>query len=247
MSKTGKYLEFIALVVLTGLVLSGCLSGPESLTDTMPTGADGSSLSAQSGGGSSSARAGGSSASVRAGGDSSSAQGGLIHRLGAEGQKKWSKFVERLGKCWLFWLIILIICIVCVIICRTVKRRVRKPLKRNIIIASVILASLGLIYGVVYFGMMWNDGKLKNSKWEQVFKRVDFKRIPFKNKEAKTEHAYINTNRLNVRSGPSLSGKIIRGLPRNTRLEVIDDSGTWWKVKYENTEGYVNSKYLRKE
>ena len=108
--------------------------------------------------------------------------------------------------------------------------------------ASVILASLGLIFGVLHFGIMRNDGNFKTLKWEQAFKRV-----PFKNKAAKTKHAYINANRLNVRSGPSLSHKIVRGLPRNTRVEVLNDTGTWWKVKYENIEGYVNSKYLRRE
>jgi len=236
MNKTKKYLEFIiVLVVLIGLVLSGCLSGPASLTgkDKDATGAGGSS---------SSARAGGSLSSAQAGGNLSSAKSGVIHRFSAASQKTWSKFVGFLGKSWLFLLIILIICTVCTIICRTVKRKVRDPLKRNVIMASVILASLGLIFGVLHSGVMRNDGKPQTLKWEQVFKRV-----PLKNNKAKTKHAYINTNRLNVRAGPSPSHKIIRGLPRNTRVEVIDDSRTWWKVKYEKTEGYVNSRYLRRE
>jgi len=242
MNKTKKYLEFIVvLVVLIGLVLSGCLSGPASLTDRDKD------TSTGAGGGSSAARGGGSLSSAQGGGNSSSAQGGVIHRLGAAGQKTWSKLVGFLGKNWLFLLIILIICIVCAYVCRTVRRKIRRPLKRNLTMASVILASLGLIFGVLHYGIMRNDGNLQALKWEQVFKRVDFKRVPFKNNAAKTKHAYINANRLNVRSGPSPSHKIIRGLPRNTRVEVINDSGTWWKIKYEKTEGYVNSKYLRRE
>jgi len=245
MNKANRYLEFIALVVLIGLVLAGCLSGPASLTDrdTMPPGADGSSPSARAGGGSSSARGGGSLSAAQSGGNLSSAQSGVIHRLGAAVQKTWSKFVGFLGKNWLFLLIILIICTVCTIICRIIKRKTKKaPLKRFLLMTPVILTSLGLSFGVFYFGIMGHDRNVQTLKWEQFSKRV-----PFKNKEAKKKHAYINTNRLNVRSGPSLSHKIIRGLPRNTRLEVLDDSGTWWKVKYENIEGYANSKYLRRE
>ena len=106
----------------------------------------------------------------------------------------------------------------------------------------VILISLGLIFGVLYFGMMGHDRNFQTYKERQLFKRV-----PLENNEAEPEYAYINANRLNVRAGPSLSDKIIRGLPRNTRIEVIDNSETWWKVKHEDIEGYVNSKYLRKE
>lgn len=250
MNKAHKYSGFIALVVLIGLVISGCASLDG--TDTASAGAGGSSpsaraggssSSAQGGGSSSSAQAGGGSASAKAAGDSSSAQAVGIHRPIAAVEKTWSKSVGFLGKNWLSLLIILIICTVCATICRTIKRKMKKPLiKRNIIMASVVLASLGLIFGVLRFGIMRNDGNFQHFKLEQVLKRV-----PLKNNEAKTKHAYVNVNRLNFRSGPSASHKIIRGLSRNTRIEVINDFETWWKVKHENIEGYVNSKYLRKE
>ena len=104
------------------------------------------------------------------------------------------------------------------------------------------MASLGLIYGVLHYGIMRNDGNFQHFGKGSSFVRAEIKKI-----EGKTTYARVYVNRLNFRSGPSASHKIIRGLTRNTRVEVINASGEWWKVKYENTEGYVNSKYLQKE
>jgi hypothetical protein len=58
----------------------------------------------------------------------------------------------------------------------------------------------------------------------------------------------VNTDTLNVRSGPSADSAIVNTLPRNTRVEVIDRSaGTWWKIRSGRIEGYVNSTLLRNE
>jgi len=234
MGKTNKYLGFIALAVLIGFVISGCLSLSDAPKGSASTKAGGSSASARA--------AGGSSSSVQAAGGSSSAQtGGPLH-LSAAGQKRLSKFTGFFEKNWLSLLIILIICIVCAAICLTVKRKVKKPLIRNIIIASVVLASFGVIFfGVLRSGITRNSGNIQH-KLEQTLKSTVSKNNP-----AKKTYARVDANRLNFRSGPSLSSRVIRGLPRNARVEVIHGLGTWWKVKYENTEGYLNSKYLRKE
>jgi hypothetical protein len=57
----------------------------------------------------------------------------------------------------------------------------------------------------------------------------------------------VNSDTLNVRSGPSADNSLVGTLPRNTRVEVLDNSGTWWKIKSGNIEGYVNSSYLKEE
>jgi uncharacterized protein YgiM (DUF1202 family) len=57
-------------------------------------------------------------------------------------------------------------------------------------------------------------------------------------------YAYIQSDALNVRSGPSADNRVITTLGKNTRVAVISKSGTWWKIKYGNVEGYVNSQYL---
>jgi tetratricopeptide (TPR) repeat protein len=60
--------------------------------------------------------------------------------------------------------------------------------------------------------------------------------------------AYVNTDSLNVRFGPSADYGIITSLARNTRVEVISASGGWSSIRYsQNTTsntGYVNSSYL---
>jgi hypothetical protein len=59
-------------------------------------------------------------------------------------------------------------------------------------------------------------------------------------------YAYVKSNALNVRSGPSANNRVLATLRMNSRVQVINKTGAWWKIKYENIEGYVNSAYLRK-
>jgi hypothetical protein len=57
----------------------------------------------------------------------------------------------------------------------------------------------------------------------------------------------VNSDTLNVRSGPSADNPVVGVLNRNTRVEVLDRPGQWWKIKSGNIEGYVNSSYLKAE
>ncbi len=57
----------------------------------------------------------------------------------------------------------------------------------------------------------------------------------------------INTN-LNFRSAPNSNNpnNIISGIKSGTELDVVGRSGDWTKVKYNNQEGWVYTKYLTK-
>jgi len=55
----------------------------------------------------------------------------------------------------------------------------------------------------------------------------------------------VNADTLNVRKGPSADTALVGTLSRNTRVEVLSKSGTWWKIKSGKIEGYVNSSYLK--
>jgi len=57
----------------------------------------------------------------------------------------------------------------------------------------------------------------------------------------------VNSDTLNVRSGPSVDNSVVGTLTRNTRVEVLEKPGQWWKIKSGNIEGYVNSSYLKEE
>jgi uncharacterized protein YgiM (DUF1202 family) len=57
-------------------------------------------------------------------------------------------------------------------------------------------------------------------------------------------YAYVKPDALNVRSGPSADYGVIARLSKNSKVEIINKSGTWWKIKNGNWEGYVNSQFL---
>jgi uncharacterized protein YgiM (DUF1202 family) len=47
---------------------------------------------------------------------------------------------------------------------------------------------------------------------------------------------------LNFRSSPN--GKIMSSLGPGTKVEILSDSGTWWKVKVGGKTGYVFKQYI---
>ena len=56
----------------------------------------------------------------------------------------------------------------------------------------------------------------------------------------------VNTNELNLRDGASLSSNIITKLNKNETLNIIEETGDWYKVSYKNYTGYVSKQYLDK-
>ncbi|WP_158540694.1 SH3 domain-containing protein [Romboutsia weinsteinii] len=60
------------------------------------------------------------------------------------------------------------------------------------------------------------------------------------------ETKVVNTNNLNVRSGPSTSNSKIGTLAKGTKVGVISESNGWSKIDYNGKEAYVSSQYLDK-
>ena len=58
------------------------------------------------------------------------------------------------------------------------------------------------------------------------------------------ETKVVNTDSLNVRSGPSTSYSKIGTLAKGTKVGVISESNGWSKILYNNKEAYVSSQYL---
>ncbi|WP_434799405.1 SH3 domain-containing protein [Terrisporobacter vanillatitrophus] len=54
----------------------------------------------------------------------------------------------------------------------------------------------------------------------------------------------VNASALNVRSGPSTSYEVIGTLTSGTNVEILDRSGSWYKISYNNTYGYVSGTYI---
>lgn len=55
----------------------------------------------------------------------------------------------------------------------------------------------------------------------------------------------VTTDDLNLRSGPSTSNTVIGRLTRNNELEILDQSGDWYKVRTKNNNiGWANKNYV---
>ncbi len=54
----------------------------------------------------------------------------------------------------------------------------------------------------------------------------------------------VNTDLLNVRSGPSTSYKILGKINKGIKVQVISEENGWSKILYNNKEAYVSSRYL---
>lgn len=53
---------------------------------------------------------------------------------------------------------------------------------------------------------------------------------------------------LNLRKGPGANYATINSIPQGSKIEVLDQNNEeWWKVKYNNQEGYVAAKFLSEE
>ena len=49
---------------------------------------------------------------------------------------------------------------------------------------------------------------------------------------------------LNLRVEPNANSKIIREMKPNTRIEILDKTNSWYKVKYDGVTGYASGRYI---
>ena len=61
------------------------------------------------------------------------------------------------------------------------------------------------------------------------------------------ETKIVNTDSLNVRSGPSTSYSKLGSLSKGSKVSVISESNGWSKILYNEKEAYVSSEYLDSE
>ena len=54
----------------------------------------------------------------------------------------------------------------------------------------------------------------------------------------------VNTNGVRVRKDASTDSEILTNLNNGATVDVIETSGDWYKVKYENQEGYMYKKFI---
>ena len=64
------------------------------------------------------------------------------------------------------------------------------------------------------------------------------------NKPSSAFMGYINTGKLNVRTGPWAS--IIGTLSRGTKVEILGKTGDWYKIRYNGRDAVIHSNYVSK-
>ncbi|MGG2087748.1 SH3 domain-containing protein [Priestia aryabhattai] len=61
-----------------------------------------------------------------------------------------------------------------------------------------------------------------------------------------SKSAVVNASSLNVRSSASTSASVVTNLPRNSKVTVVNESGSWSQIKTSNGQtGWVASQYLQ--
>lgn len=54
----------------------------------------------------------------------------------------------------------------------------------------------------------------------------------------------VSSSYLNVRNSASISSNVVGALSKGANVSIVATSGDWYKIKYNSTYGYVNSKYI---
>lgn len=57
----------------------------------------------------------------------------------------------------------------------------------------------------------------------------------------------VNTDTLNLRKGPSTNESVLKLLNRNEKVEILEETGDWYKVQIDGIIGYAHSDYIKKE
>lgn len=50
--------------------------------------------------------------------------------------------------------------------------------------------------------------------------------------------------KLNLRQAPSVSAAVMKQIPDGDKVEILEDKGEWFHVKYDNLVGFVKSEFV---
>lgn len=98
----------------------------------------------------------------------------------------------------------------------------------------------------------------KNTKVEFISDNGSWSKIRYNGKEGYMSNQYLKSisntnstdirtitgNSVNFRKGPGTNYSVIRSFSKGTKVNYISKSGSWVKVSYNGTNGYVHEKYV---
>lgn len=123
-------------------------------------------------------------------------------------------FIEWVKENAFYIISIAAIVIVCAIICLIIFFKSKKP---HLKIAVTIAIAIGLVFADITFG-------------------TEIKYFLFNH-----EQAYYSNR---TEASEKTSYQTLVSMPKDARVSIIDSSGIWYQVQYNEIIGYVNSKYL---
>lgn len=87
---------------------------------------------------------------------------------------------------------------------------------------------------------------LKAKEQENVSTQTDNKENNDTKKENATlnKTAYISSTGINFREEPNTDSKILKVFSQNAKITILEEQGTWYKIKHNDQEGYVLKEYV---
>jgi uncharacterized protein YgiM (DUF1202 family) len=148
------------------------------------------------------------------------------------------KVIQFITENWVTIVVILGTCIVCAIICIIIQKKAENPGGK---IFLVILASLGIIFAVLYFGPAKISAVFNNLQSNILQSRTDTQ------ENVTIMYGYVTSDALNIRSEPTTNSKVIGLFSKNDRVQITGKSGAWLVIKFENNEAYIDSSFVQLE
>ena len=105
-----------------------------------------------------------------------------------------------------------------------------------LILACIAILTLGYTNEIVYAAIEEPMAGI-----EPILNRIDPIEIK---QQLETEYAWI-VDKVNFRTEASTSSDIIKTLDKRVKVEVVNSSGKWSKVRYKDITGYIYSEFLR--
>lgn len=65
-----------------------------------------------------------------------------------------------------------------------------------------------------------------------------------KNESTLNKTAYISSTGINFREEPNTDSKVLKVFSQNAKITILEEQGTWYKIKHNDQEGYVLKEYV---
>lgn len=134
-----------------------------------------------------------------------------------------SAIVAFIKENWVTIVSILGVIIVCVIACCIINYKSKTNTGKKMAI-PIILAII-IIFLIIYIPIH----NYNNSTYYETTNEI---------------YGYVNTDSLNIRRYSNANAEILKTVPYNTRIKLLDTTNTWFYVEYNGIKGYVNSNYI---